>query len=128
MSQILCSESECIDKILEDYEENVTSRKDYYLWANKKYQDLTKRLSNPKNSQLVYKALNFITYLDSVSIADKKLKHEVRWSKFFKWDQDDIKKSLKEEFDPEGKEQVSIATQLLEIGRVKREELEKNVL
>lgn len=78
MSLITCSESECIGKILTDYNENVSSRKDYYIWATKKYQDLTRRLNNPENSQLVYKALNFITYLDSVSIADKRLKHEVQ--------------------------------------------------
>ena len=109
MSLLMCSESECIDKILTDYNENVTSRKDYYIWANKKYQALTKLLNNQKNSQLVYKAFNFITYLDSVSIADKRLKHEVRWSNFFEWDRDEIKKSLIEEFDPDGKEKKLIA-------------------
>jgi len=80
MSLIVCSESECIDKILEDYNENVLSKKrtskdrtlkeDYYVWANQKYQALVKMLSNQKNSQLVYKALNFITYLDSSNEMD----------------------------------------------------------
>ncbi len=128
MSLIMCSESECIDKILDDYNKKVTSRKDYYLWANEKYKHLTKRLGNPENSQLVYKALNFITYLDSVSIADKRLKHEVWWSKFSKWDQIDIKKSLREEFDPEGKESRNIKSQLLEIELTKQDEVEKNAL
>ena len=109
MSLIMCSESECIDKILTDYNQNVTSRDDYYLWATKKYQNLTKLLSNQKNSQLVYRALNFITYLDSCSIADKRLKKELQWDEFFEWDRDDMKRSLKEEFDPEGKEKKLIA-------------------
>ena len=124
----MCSESECIDKILTDYNQNVTSRDDYYLWANQKYQNLTKLLSNQKNSQLVYKALNFITYLDSCSIADKRLKKELQWGEFFEWDRDDIKKSLKEEFDPVGEECVSIKTKLLEIEHKKREVSNKNAL
>jgi len=112
MSLIVCKESECIDKILADYEEHVFSREDYYFWANQKYQDLIKLLKNQKNSQLVYKALNFVTYLDSVSLADKKIKNELQWTEFFEWDRIDIKKSLKEEFDPEGKEGKSILCKL----------------
>ncbi len=122
------AESEIIDKILEDYEENVTSRQDYNIWASKKYLTVTKLLKNPKNSQLVYKAMNFISFLDPVSIADKGLKSEKNWDEFFVWDRDDIKKSLKEEFDPEGKEQISIKHLILEIEHAKLKELEKNAL
>jgi len=124
----MCTESECIDKILEDYEENATSRKDYNIWASKKYLTVTKLLKNPENSQLVYRAMNFISYLDPISVADKGLKIEKNWNELFVWDKDDIKKSLKEEFDPEGKEQISIKSQLLEIESAKREELKKNAL
>lgn len=85
-------------------------------------------MRNPKNSQLVYKALNFITYLDSLSRADKKLKDESQWNDFFEWDRIDIKKSLKEEFDPEGKEQESIKNQLLEIKRMKLGRFQENAL
>lgn len=112
MSLITCTESECIDKILTDYEEKVASRDDYYFWANRKYQTLMKLLTNPRNSQLVYKALNFITYLDSVSLVDKKLKKELQWEEFFEWDREDFKKSLKEEFDPVGQERRKIGTGL----------------
>lgn len=120
MSLIPCSESECIDKILTDYNENVVSKKDwtkkdYYLWANQKYQDLTRKLSNPKNSQLVYKALNFIMYLDSCSIADKRLKSESQWDDFFEWERVDIKKSLREEFDPVGKEKKIMTVKFNEL-------------
>lgn len=118
MSLIVCSESECIDKILEDYNENVLSKKrtskdrtlkeDYYLWANQKYQALVKMLSNHKNSQLVYKALNFITYLDLYSIPNQKIKREVRWDEFFDWERRDMKESLKQEFDPVGQEKRKI--------------------
>ncbi len=50
------------------------------------------------NPKLVFKALNFITYLDSYSIADQKIKREVRWDEFFDWERRDMKESLRKEF------------------------------
>lgn len=120
MSLIMCTESECIDKILEDYEKNVTSRKDYNIWATNKYLTVTKFFKNSKNSQLVYKAMNFISYLDPVSIADTGLRSEKNWDELFVWDRDDIKITLREEFDSEGKEYISIKSQLLEIKHTKQ--------
>ena len=102
MSVIMLEESECIDKILVDFNEHVSSKEDYYFWANQKYQSLMGLLKNPKNSQVAYKALNFITYLDPQSGVDKTPKNEKRWDQFFDWDREEIKQSLKQEFDPEG--------------------------
>jgi len=127
MSLIPCTESECIDKILTDYNQKVTSRKDYYLWANEKYQKLIK-LKNQDNFGLVQKAFNFVTYLDSVSIADRELENEENWDGLSEGNRYDIKKSLIEEFDPEGKERKSIKQQLVEMERKKRGESEKNAL
>lgn len=69
---------------------------------------MVKLLSNQKNSQLVYKALNFITYLDLCSIPDQKIKNEVQWNEFFEWERRDMKESLKKEFDLVGQEKRKI--------------------
>lgn len=60
------------------------------------------------NPKLVFKALNFITYLDSYSIADQKIKREVRWDEFFDWERRDMKESLRKEFDPVGQKKRKI--------------------
>lgn len=108
----MLEESKCFEKILTDYSKNVSSKENYYFWANEKYQSLTKLLNNPKNSQLVYKALNLVMYLDPVSLADKKLRQEVQWDDFFEWDRKDIKESMLEEFDPEGTEKKWVTYEL----------------
>lgn len=113
MSVISCTESEYLDEILDDYNKKVTSRKEYYFWANQKYQWLTSLLKNPKNSQIVYKALNFITYLDSQSGVDKKLKDEKRWNEFFDWERIAMKDILIEEFDPIEEEKKLIIKKLI---------------
>ena len=115
MSLITCTESECIDKILTDYNENVVSRKDYYFWANQKYQHLTSMLKNPENSRIVYKALNFVTYLSLESEATKRFKNEKNWNDFSDYNREAIRRNMIKEFDPERKEKKSINRQLLEI-------------
>jgi hypothetical protein len=112
MSLLMLEESECIEKILTDYNKNVLVRENYYLWANKKHQDLTDLLKNPKNAQLVYKAVSFVMYLDPVSLADKKLKDETQWGDFSEWDRRNIRESMIEEFDSEGKEKEWVLSEL----------------
>lgn len=128
MSLILCSKSECFDKIMDDYNENVASYKGYNLWASKKYQSLVKFLDNRDNAEIVTSAMNFVTRLSLVSIADRKLKREEDRAGVSKGNQFYLKKSLLGVFDPLGKEQMSINHQILEIQRTKREEIEKNAL
>ena len=45
--------------------------------------------------------------------------YKVSWEVFPGWTHEEAKKSLLEEFDLEGKEQISIKSQLVEIGRNK---------
>ena len=112
MSLITCTKSECYDKIMHDYNENVASYEDYNLWASKKYQSLVNFLSNRDNAKIVTSAMNFVTSLSLVSMADRKLKREENRDGLFEGNRYYLEKSLKEEFDPLGKEQVSIKTQL----------------
>lgn len=132
MSLLALKQSECIEKILDDYNENVSSEekvviiegeeyreevvseKDYCLWSSMKYIELTKLSKNSKNSkdsEFVDKALNFVMYLDPVSLVDKRLKSETQWDEFKEWDRRDIKRSMIEEFDPEGREKKRIISE-----------------
>jgi hypothetical protein len=120
MSEICCSESECIDKILSDYNKNVFFKEDYYFWANQQYQRLTKLLHNPKNFQIVQKALNFVTYLNGLSQVDMRVKNEKSWDHLSEKEVDTIKIDLVKEFDPVGQEKRKIISELKELKCISR--------
>lgn len=114
MRLIICSESQCLDRIFSDYSKNVSSRKEYDIWANHKYQTLIKFSKNPENSQIVASAMNFVTCLYSVSVADNRLKSEIIKEGKSEVNTDILKIRLLREFDPVGQERGKIATELKE--------------